>query len=550
MTTRILVLGGGFGGMYAAREIRRQMGDEAEIELISEENYFVFQPLLPEVAAGSIAPLHAVTPLRILLRGIAVRKARIHEVDFERKVVTVFQGVQRRPTEIGYDHVVIALGQRIDLSRFPGLTEHALTMKTLKDARRLRAHVIERLEHAQITRLEEVKEQALTFCVIGAGFSGIETVGEMAELIHDALPFYSAISPEEVKIKVIEFAPRILAEMPEELAKFAHDRLEGRGVEIMLGLGVKSATGTELVLSDGQVIGTRTIVATIGNAPSKLVEGMDLKITHGRIAVDRQLRAEGREDVWSLGDCALIPMKEGASDRGDFAPPTAQFAVREARHLARNLSAAINGRQMEPFRYKSQGALASLGAKAGIGTVWGVKVKGFKAWLLWRGYYLSFLPGFGTKIRVLANWITDFVTARNIVQLDSYQPPEARYVHYHAGDRVYEIGNRADGFYTVMEGRFEVRREDGPGGTPWVREVGPGGHFGERIVMGEDTRGATVRALEDGVVLILDRDAFLKIADGFACFRDYFHDYVQKTYGEDWPGPPGAPRVAKPDAAE
>lgn len=538
MSTRILVLGGGFGGMYAAREILRELGDSVEVELISEENYFVFQPLLPEVAAGSIAPLHAVTPLRLLLRGITVRKARIHSVDFERKIVTVFQGVQRRPTEISYDHLVVALGQRIDLTRMPGLTEHALTMKTLKDARRLRAHVVERLEHAEITQLPEVKKQALTFCVIGAGFSGIETVGELKDLLDEAIQYYPHIDASEVRVLVVEYAPRILAEMPQKLADYAYRKLEERGVEVMLNTGVASATGTELVLSNGEVIGTRTIVATIGNAPSKVVTEMALELERGRVVVERSLRAKGHENVWSLGDCALIPMKDEASERGDFAPPTAQFAVREARHLTRNLKAALGGKPLKPFRYKSQGALASLGAHRGIGVVRGVHVRGFLGWLLWRGYYLSFLPGFGTKIRVLTNWIIDFLTPRNIVQLDAYQPPEARYLYFRAGDRVYEIGNRSDGFYTVMSGRFEVRREDGPDG-PVVREVGPGEHFGERMIMGEDVRFATVRALEDGRVLVLDKEAFMRIADGFEAFGTYFADYIKHTYGIDWTPTPG-----------
>ena len=202
MPARILILGGGFAGMFAAKELWRKFGASAKIELINDENFFVFQPLLPEVGAGSITAVHAVTPLRFLLKGIFVRKARVESVDTVRKVVTIFQGVQRRPTEVPYDHLVVALGQTVDLSRTPGLADHAITMKTLSDARRLRAHVIERLEHAEITGLPEVKREALTFVVVGGGFSGIETVGEMKELIDRSLKYYPNIRPEEVRVIV------------------------------------------------------------------------------------------------------------------------------------------------------------------------------------------------------------------------------------------------------------------------------------------------------------------------------------------------------------
>ncbi|MGC9370255.1 MAG: FAD-dependent oxidoreductase [Paracoccaceae bacterium] len=534
MAQRILILGGGFAGMFAAREVKNRLGDAAEVELINDQNYFVFQPLLPEVAAGSITALHAVSPLRFLLRDVFVRKARVDSVDFERKIVTVFQGVQRRPTEIPYDHLIVAMGQTVDLSRTPGLTDHALTMKTLEDARRLRAHVIEKLEHAEITHLPEVKKEALTFCVVGAGFSGVETVGEMKELIDRSLKYYPNIDPSEVRVVVVEFADRVLGELPEKLGAYAAKKLEERGIEVLLNTGVASATGTRLITTTGEEIPTRTIVATIGNAPSRVVRELDLEKAHGRILVDRNLRAKGRDDIWSLGDCALIPMKEGATERGDFAPPTAQFAVREARTVAENIAAAIQGKPLKPFQYVSQGALASLGARRGVAQVWGINISGFFAWVLWRAYYVSFLPGLGTKVRVLINWLLDDLSPRSVVQIRSYTPPAARYVHYRAGDRVFEAGNRADGFYTVISGAVELRYQDEATGEEVVTRIGPGGHFGERLILGQQRRSGTVRALEDSKVLVLDRDEFLKIADGFPAFSDYFKGHMKEAYGIEW----------------
>ena len=530
MAQRILILGGGFAGLFAAREVKKRLGARAEVELISEENYFVFQPLLPEVAAGSITAPHAVTPLRALLKDVFVRKARVHSVDLDRQIVTVFQGVQRRPTEVPYDHLVVAMGQVVDLSRVPGLADHALTMKHLEDARQLRNHVIEKLEHAEITGLPEVKKEALTFTVVGAGFSGVETVGEVKELIDRSLKFYPNVSPEEVRVVVVEFADRVLGELPESLGKYAQKRLEDRGIEIMLGKGVASATGTRLILSDGTEIPTRTIVATIGNAPSPVVRGMGLEQDAGKIAVERTLQAEGRDNVWSLGDCALIPMKEGAKERDDFAPPTAQFAVREAKCLAANIAASVEGAPLKPFAYKSQGALASLGARRGVAEVWGVKISGLPAWLLWRAYYVGFLPGFSTKVRVLLNWMMDAISARSVVQLKGAEPPAAHYVHYRAGDRIYEAGNRADGVYAIVSGAVELRHQ-GDDGRETVLTLGQGDHFGDGILVGEDRRRSTVRALDDTKVLVLERESYLQMVDAFPVLKDYFNAQLRKTFG-------------------
>ena len=528
---KILILGGGFGGMFAAREVKKLFGAKAEVELVNEENYFVFQPLLPEVAGGTITPMHAVSPLRSLLKGIKVRQARVVEVDPEARQVTVFQGVQRRPTHLSYDHLIVAMGTTVNLSKTPGLAEHGLPMKTLDDARRLRSHILEKLEHADITGLPEVKREALTFCVIGAGFSGIETVGEMAEMIDRSLRHYPNIRPEEARIVVIEFADRILQEMPPKLADYAREILEKRGIEVQLGTGVASATGTTLETTKGEVIGTRTIVATIGNAPSPVVSQMEITKEAGKIVTDRTMRAVNQPDVWALGDCALIPMTEEASERTDFAPPTAQFAVREAKAVAANVHRAATGGTPQPFDYTSQGSLASLGARRGVAQVWGVTIRGWFAWVLWRLYYLSFIPGVRVKATVLFNWIIDGFS-RSTVWIRTYDPPAVRYVHYRAGDRVFEAGNRADGVYTVLQGRVEIEIEED--GKTVQRTVGPGDHFGARVILGHTQRSGTVRAAEDSVVMLIERDAFERLVEGFPALGQHFEEHLMQTYGIEW----------------
>ncbi|ARE39117.1 NADH dehydrogenase [Rhodovulum sp. P5] len=520
--------------MYAARALKRKLGNTAEVELINAENYFVFQPLLPEVGAGSITPGHAVSPLRFLLKGVMVRKALIDSVDFDRRLITVFQGIQRMPVEVPYDHLVIALGQGTDLSRMPGLEEHSLKMKTLEDARRLREHVIQQLEHASVTPLPETRRGALTFTVIGGGFSGVETVGEMKELIDRSLPYYPEIDPSEVRVLLLEFAPRILNEMPEGLAAYATDHLTRHGIDLRLKTGVASATARQLVTSDGEVIDTRTVVATIGNAPLPVVKRMGLPSEHGRVSVDRTLRVKGRDNIWALGDCALIPLKENATDRFDFAPPTAQFAVREAKLIAQNVNAAIRGKPVKTFAYESRGSLASLGAKRGVADVFGKEITGVPAWLLWRSYYLALLPGMGTRIKVLLNWVLDGLGARSVVQIKAYSKPPLRYVYYRAGDIIYRAGDRSDGFFTVVSGSVEMERPDDETGKMTTRIIGPGGHFGERLILGATRRKTTVRAAEDTKVLVMNRQEFMMLAEGFSAFRDYFKPYMEKR-GATWP---------------
>jgi len=231
----------------------------------------------------------------------------------------------------------------------------------------------------------------------------------------------------------------------------------------------------------------------------------------------------------------MIPMKDGAAERSDFAPPTAQFAVREATLLASNIAASLRSQTLAPFNYTSQGSLASLGAHRGVAEVRGRQISGLPAWFLWRAYYLAFLPGIGTRMRVLLNWLLDTLSPRNAVVLKSHTTPAVRHTLYKAGDRVFEAGSRADGVYTVIEGSMELRFHDAATDREVVRILGPGEHFGERLILGDRQRSGTVRALADSRVLVLDREAFLMIARGFPIFGEYFSKRMHDVYGLDWP---------------
>jgi NADH:quinone reductase (non-electrogenic) len=528
---KVLVIGGGFGGVFAAKALERQGRGKLEVELVNTNNYFVFQPLLPEVAAASIHSADAVVPLRQLLRRVQIRQAEVMGIDFEKKKVIVVQGTKRIPIDLKYDELVIALGTGVDLKRFPGLPEHALTMKDLADAHRLRTHVIGCLETADVTDEPEVKQSLLTFVVVGAGFSGVETIAETRELVRRALKYYPNIREDDVRFYLIEYANRILPTFPADLAEYATRRLQIHGIEVLTGVGTKAATGTAVELTDGRMIPTSTIVATIGNGPHRLVETLGLDLHWARIKTDRFMQVPDHDGLWALGDAALIPLVD---DPGEdpllYATQTAQFAVREGRQLANNILAKLAGKPLKPFAYTSKGSLASLGMSKAVADVYGIKLSGTLAWLLWRGFYLSFLPGFAAKFRVGLTWLLNSVMPPNIVQIQS-NPPATRYVHYRKGDKVFEPGMLIDGFYTVIKGAFKLTIDNPETGEHFEKVFSSGQHFGERVLLRSALRTGLVVALEDGVLLFIEQRAFTRFARAFPFLDNYFKDYIERTFG-------------------
>jgi NADH dehydrogenase len=466
-----------------------------------------------------------------LLQRIEVRQAEVMGIDFDKRAVTVVQGFRRIPIDLPYDELVIALGMSVDLKRFPGLTEHALTMKNLADAHRLRTHIISCLEAADVTTDKAVKQQLLTFVVAGAGFTGVETVSEVNELIRRALKYYHNIKQDEIRVYLVEYANRILPTFPADLADYATKRMQMRGIDVKTGVGTKAATYSAVELTDGTVIPTRTIVATIGNSPNPLIASLGLDMHWGRIKTDRYMRVPGHDHVWALGDAADIPLVDHpGEDPTHYAPQTAQFAVREGRQLAKNIIAQADGKPLMPFAYTSRGSLASLGMSKAVAEVYGFKLSGTLAWLLWRGFYLSFLPGFATKLRVAVSWMLNAIVPPNIVLIESQQPG-SRYIHYRKGDKVLEPGMLIDGFYTVVKGALKLTIDNPKTGEHFEKVFGPGQHFGERVLLKSALRTGLVVALEDSIVLWISQKDFTRLARAFPVLDTYFKDYIESTFG-------------------
>src|SRR5919202_1339861 len=342
---RVVILGGGFAGVYTALHLEKALGrrDDFEIVLINKENYFVFQPMLAEVVSGAIGLLDTVSPIRRLLPRTDLHVREIEAVDLKNRTVTTTPGFRPHPHVLTYDHLVLALGNVTDFRGLRGLPEHAIPFKNLGDALYLRNHVIHALEEAAVEQDdEELRRQLLTFVVAGGGFSGVEVVAELNDFVRGVARSYPQINPAEIRVVLLHSRGRILPEVTERLGLFAQKILVGRGVELRLNTRLEAATGDEAVLADGTRIPTKTLVSTVPSSPHPVVESLDLpRDKSGRLVANSFLEVEGAENVWALGDCALVPTGDGTA----ASPPTAQHATRQAKTAAHNIVAAIRGGQ-------------------------------------------------------------------------------------------------------------------------------------------------------------------------------------------------------------
>ena len=421
--TRIVIIGGGFAGTNVARQLERRFRRDSRVSitLIDGENFFTFTPLLPEVPSGSIQPKHIVFPLRALLRRTHVRQAHVKSIDLEKQRIVAAHCDRCGNDVIEYDHLVLALGSVPNFFGTPGVQEHALTIKTLADACALHAHVIDKLEHADLQSDPVKRRELLTFVVAGGGFAGVETLAELNDFVREAGRFYPNIREEDLRLVLIHSGQRILPEVSEALSAYALEKLTSRGIEVRLQTRVKGCSGNAVQLSDGESIPCHTFVWAAGTAPSPVLDLVDVPRTkNGRIAVDASLAVQDRPHVWAVGDSAAIPDVV----TGGVCPPTAQYALRQGKRLADNIAASLDGGPMQEFRFKALGLLAGLGRRSAVAEICGLKFSGFVAWWLWRTIYLLKLPGFERRLRVAIDWTFDLFFPRDIVFLRPLHTPK------------------------------------------------------------------------------------------------------------------------------
>ncbi len=430
--TRVVILGGGFAGVTTAINLEKEFRDDPTVAftLVSETNALLFTPMLAEVAASSLEPTHISTPLRSSFHRTHVVRAKVSGIDLEKRQVQL----PDREETLPYDHLVLALGAVSSLPPGDGIADHALDFKTLADAMRIRNHVIDAFDRADAETDEARRRALLTFVIAGGGFSGAELAGALNDFARGMLADYPNLPAEELRIILVHSRDRILPELSESLAKYALERMRERGVTFELNARLSSARPGVVVIkrkapeekdaakkTDAveQEIATQTLVWTAGAAPNPLLK--DLAIEHdkrGAALVENTLAVKGRERLWALGDCAVVP----DARTGKPCPPTAQFALRQALTLARNLRASINGKPLKPFHFDSLGTLCVVGHHTACAEIKGYKFSGFFAWFLWRTLYLSKLPGLERKVRVVSDWTIELFFPRDIVQTIDFGP--------------------------------------------------------------------------------------------------------------------------------
>jgi NADH:quinone reductase (non-electrogenic) len=416
---RILVVGAGFAGLYAAMELRRAVAAGHRVTVVNDENFMQYQPFLPEVASGTIDPRAVVVPLRRVLRHceVLIGEVRGIEHDERRALVRFADGHEER---IGYDVLVLSAGSRSRVMPVPGLVEHGVGFKTVQEAIFLRNHVLSRLDVAAETEDPERRRGALTFVFVGAGYAGVEALGELEDLARDASRNYPMLGADEMHWVLVEAMGKILPELGEDLAGYAMEQLRRRGIEIALNTQLDSAEKGVIRLSDRREFPADTLVWTAGVKPSPLARASGLPVDGaGRVIVDETLRVRGVDDAWAAGDAAAVPDRT----TGRSAPPTAQHALREGRRLGKNLAAALDGRAPEPFVYRTVGGVASLGRYKGVAMVYGVKFRGFTGWFLHRSYHLLAMPTFSRKVKIAMDWTTALLFPRDIAQLGASERP-------------------------------------------------------------------------------------------------------------------------------
>ena len=418
-TPHIVILGGGYVGMYTALGLKKGLRrGEAHVTVIDPRSVMTYQPFLPEAAAGSLEPRHVVVHLRRTLRGCDVITGRVTGIDHARKVVTV-EPSEGDEYELAYDILVVALGSVARTLPIPGLAENAVGFKQIEEAIALRNKVLDRLDAAASVQDPKIRARALSFVFVGGGYAGVEALAELEDMARFATRYYENIAAADMRWVLVEAADRILPEVGDDMGRYTVDRLTERGIDVKLGTRLESCVAGHVVLSDGTTLDADTIVWTAGVKANPVLAAGDLPLDEkGRVLAGADLRITGIDDAWTAGDNAAVP---DLANPGQLCSPSAQHAVRQARLLAANIVAGLRGEPPAEYKHKHVGSVASLGLHKGVAQVYGIKLKGFPAWFMHRTYHMSRMPTLNRKIRVVLDWTLALFFSRDVTSLGSLQ---------------------------------------------------------------------------------------------------------------------------------
>lgn len=536
--TKILIIGGGFAGVYTAMELERLLKRDpsVEINLVSKENYIVFQPMLPEVISGAIGLTDVISPIRRLCPRTNLFTRPVESIDLAKKRVTAASGFDSREYYLSYDHLVIAVGNLTSFAGQSGLMEHAVPFKTLGDGLVLRNHVIHAMEEADIEQDPEIRKALLTFVIGGGGFSVVEAIAELNDFVRISVKHFRNINPKEIRTVLLHSGPLILPELPESLAQYAQNLLVQRGVEVMTKTRLQGATAGYALLSNGERIPTRTLVSTVPSTANPLVNDLPVKKEKGRIVVNQFLEVPDAPGLWAAGDCAWIVDPE----TGEPHPPTAQHAIREARCLAQNIVATIRVGAKKPFHFHALGKLGALGHQRAVAEMLGVKLgsnrlTSFVAWIMWRFIYLMKMPGLDRKVRVAVGWFLDLILGADIVQLRTDRGASIRREHFEAGETIFREGDRGDRVYVIVDGEIDILRAAPGGGETLVRRLVQGETFGEIALVRDMPRTAAARSVSKVNLLSMDRETFQTLFATMPPLRRLFEELIDSRIGAATP---------------
>jgi NADH dehydrogenase len=423
MAWRVLVLGGGFGGLYAARKLEKLLPPaSARVTLINDVNFMLYTPLLPGAAGGTLEPRHVVVPLREQLHSTHLKLGQVLGADPSRREVSV-----RSPEGIEeihhYDQLIVALGSTSRTLPIPGLEEHAVGFKTVSEAIALRNRLVQTLEHAESIDDDEARHSLLTYVFVGAGYAGVEGLAELQDFAADVLHLYPRCDMHGIRFVLVEARDQLMPEISARLAQFAEAELRRRGIEIRRATTIERVSADSTELSTGELIATRTVAWTAGVKPHPVVGRLGLPLDdNGRIKVDRFCQVEGLRDVWAIGDAAAVP---DPARPGLPSPPTCQHAIRQGRTVGHNVAAALGDGRRRAFSYKTLGVFVDLGRHQAVAETLGIRWRGFPAWFLARTYHLSQMPGWRRRVRLVADWTVGLLFGRDSSELGQLGHPPA-----------------------------------------------------------------------------------------------------------------------------
>ncbi|HEV2210581.1 MAG TPA: FAD-dependent oxidoreductase [Verrucomicrobiae bacterium] len=529
---RIIMIGGGFGGVKCAEQLCRELSrTEVELVLFNRQNHLVFSPLLAEVVGSSINALDVVVPLRQLLPGVFCRTEEVRGWDGERQEIE-YIAEDGQNARMHYDHLVIGCGNVTNLNVVPGMADHSFPLKTVADAARLRAHLMEQMERAEVAATPERRAWLLTVLVVGGGYSGVEAAGEINDLLRTSARYFRTWNRAQARVQLLHSREQILPEISPGLRDFARRKMERAGVEMVLNARVASATPEGVGLADGRFLHGGTVVCTIGSAPAPLVAAMDAPKEKGRLLTEPDMRLKGRDNIWAIGDCASIIN----SLNGEPSPTTGQFAERQGRQCAQNIVQKLNRCPTRPFQFKAVGELCSIGGHSAVADVFGLHLSGFLAWFVWRGVYLFKLPTLGRRMQVGFDWANLLVFPRDLAYARIEQTERVSHAHYDPGEFIFRKGEPPTSFYVLEQGEVEVLRQNDGDPAEVVAVLGAGSFFGERALVGNRPRVMSVRARTPIEVLVMGKNVFTQISGTLAPLKQALAQTLNRRAVDIWKG--------------